>query len=101
MIRLTIPAIDEQCLAAVREVLETGFLVQGERVAAFEAAIAEYVGCEHAVAVNSGTSALHLSLLALGICDGDRVIVARILNQQMLHPNGPGDVWIVGAVGQR
>jgi len=75
MIRLTIPAIDEECLEAVREVLESGFLVQGERVAAFESAIAEYVGCEHAVAVNSGTSALHLSLLALGICDGDRVIV--------------------------
>lgn len=75
MIRLTIPAIDEECLEAVREVLETGFLVQGKRVAAFESAIAEYVGCENAVAVNSGTSALHLSLLALGICDGDRVIV--------------------------
>jgi len=75
MIRLTIPAIDEECLESVREVLETGFLVQGERVAAFESAIADYLGCEHAIAVNSGTSALHLSLLALGICDGDRVIV--------------------------
>jgi len=75
MIRLTIPAIDEECLEAVREVLETGFLVQGARVTAFESAIAEYVGCEHAVAVNSGTSALHLSLLAMGLCAGDRVIV--------------------------
>ena len=76
MIRLTIPSIDEQDLAAVREVLLTGFLVQGANVARFEEAIARYVGCEHAVAVSNGTAALLLSLMALEIGAGDKVAVA-------------------------
>ena len=75
MIRLTIPSIDEQDLAAVREVLLTGFLVQGANVARFEETIARYVGCEHAVAVSNGTSALLLSLMALDLSPGDKVAV--------------------------
>lgn len=74
MIRLARPPIDEEALDAVREVLLSGQLVQGERVATFEEALAERVGRAHAVAVNSGTSALHLALLALGTGPGDLVV---------------------------
>ncbi len=75
MIRLTIPSIDERDLEAVREVLESGYLVQGPRVAEFEGLIADYVGTEHAVAVANCTAALHLALLAADVGPGDRVAV--------------------------
>lgn len=75
MIRLVVPSIEEDDLQAVREALASGRLVQGERVAEFERAVANYVGCKHAVAVTNCTAALHLSLLALGVGPGDIVIV--------------------------
>ena len=75
MIRLTIPAIEEDDLQAVRQHWFSGHLVQGPRVAAFEQAVAEYVGCQYAVAVSNGTAALHLALLALDIRPGDIVLV--------------------------
>jgi dTDP-4-amino-4,6-dideoxygalactose transaminase len=75
MIRLTIPSIEEDDLQAVREVLASGWLVQGPRVAAFERAVADYVGTEYAVAVSNGTAALHLALLALDTGPGDLVVV--------------------------
>lgn len=65
--------IDEHDVAAVVEILRSDFLTQGPVVPAFEAAVAAYCGAEHAVAVNSATSALHLSCLALGVGPGDRV----------------------------
>lgn len=74
MIRLTIPSIEADDIEAVRAVLESGYLVQGPRVAAMEEQIAAYLGIEHVVAVSSGTAALHLSLLALGVGRGDVVI---------------------------
>lgn len=61
--------------AAVDRVLRSGRLVQGQEVAAFEAEFAELVAGRTCVAVNSGTSALHLGLLAAGIGRGDEVIV--------------------------
>lgn len=60
--------------AAVMRVLASGHYVMGEEVEAFEQAFAAYCGVEHAIAVNTGTSALHLSLLAAGIGPGDEVI---------------------------
>lgn len=75
MIRLTVPDFDEEEFQAVREVLKSGYLVQDEKVAKFESMVADYVGTKYAVAVSSGTAALHLSLLALGIGPGDEVIV--------------------------
>lgn len=76
MIRLTIPSIEEDDLLAVREAVASGQLVQGVRVANFEAAIARYLGCRHAIAVSNCTAALHLSLLAVGVQAGDTVAVS-------------------------
>ena len=76
LIRLAEPDIDDADLGAVAEVLRSGWLVQGPRVAAFEQAVAQRTGCRHAVAVANGTAALHLSLLALDVGPGDLVAVA-------------------------
>jgi perosamine synthetase len=74
-IRLARPDVGETELAAMAEVLADGQLTMGPRVAAFESAVAAAVGTAHAVAVSSGTAALHLALLALGVGEGDEVIV--------------------------
>jgi dTDP-4-amino-4,6-dideoxygalactose transaminase len=68
------PDIGEAEMRAVLEVLQSGWLTTGPKVKAFEAAVAAYTGAEHAVAVNSGTAALHLSLLAAGIEAGREVV---------------------------
>jgi dTDP-4-amino-4,6-dideoxygalactose transaminase len=65
---------DDEIDAAVR-VMRSGSVVQGPEVAAFEQEFSTLVADRHCVAVNSGTSALHLALLALGIGSGDEVIV--------------------------
>ena len=64
------PEID----AAVLKVLETGEYILGSEVARFEEEFAAYCGADYAIGVNSGTSALHLALLAAGIGPGDEVI---------------------------
>ena len=74
-IRLARPDVGEAELAAVEEVISTGQLTMGPKVAEFEAEIAAAVGTAHAAAVSSGTAALHLALLALEIGPGDEVIV--------------------------
>lgn len=65
-------------LDAVREVLESDFLTQGPVVPRFEQALADKVGVARSVAVNSGTSALHLACLALGLGEGDRLWTSPI-----------------------
>ena len=70
------PIIGEEEKRAVLEVLESGALAQGVRVAAFEQAFAAYCGVRHAVAMSSGTTALHLALVAHGIGPGDEVITS-------------------------
>jgi len=67
--------IGEEERAAVDRVLKSGMLAMGPEVAAFESEFSAYVANRHCIAVNSGTSALHLSLLAAGIGPGDEVIV--------------------------
>src|SRR5436309_2924022 len=74
MIPLSAPDIGPAETAAVLEVLATPDLSLGPRLAAFEAALAPVAGVAHAVAVNSGTSALHLAVRALGLKEGDEVI---------------------------
>jgi perosamine synthetase len=74
-IRLAHPDVGEAELAAVAEVLESGQLTMGPRVAEFEEELARACEVEYAVAVSSGTAALHLAVLALGLEQGDEVLV--------------------------
>jgi len=71
---LSSPDIVEKDIKAVAGVMKTRFLSIGPRVVEFEKRIREYVGTKYAVAVNSGTSALHLIIRGLGIGEGDVVI---------------------------
>jgi perosamine synthetase len=70
--------IGEDDVAAVADVLRGGWLTTGPRVAEFERAVAARVGARHAVAVNSGTAALHVAVVAAGIGPGDEVIVPAL-----------------------
>jgi len=72
------PAIGDEEIAAVTETLRSGWLTTGPRTAELEERFAEYVGAEHVLAIASGTAALHLSLLALGVGPGDEVITSPI-----------------------
>lgn len=74
-IAISQPATGEEEWLAVREPLETGWLTQGPKVAAFEREFAELCGVPHALAATSCTTALHLILAALEIGPGDEVIV--------------------------
>ena len=69
-------SIEDEVKDAIARVLESCHFVLGEEVEAFEREFAAYCQTEHAVAVNSGTSALHLALLAAGVGPGDEVITA-------------------------
>ncbi len=69
------PAIGQDEILAVTEVLESGMLAAGERVAQFEQKFADYCSTTHAIAINNGTAALHAALLAIDIGLGDEVIV--------------------------
>ena len=74
-IRLAWPDVGPEELAQVAEVLDSGMLTMGPKVAELEAELARACVVEHAVAVSSGTAALHLAVLALGIGPGDDVLV--------------------------
>lgn len=75
MIPVGKPAIGEEEIGAVAQVIRSGMLAQGPRVTLFENEFARYCDVDCGVAVNSGTAALHATLLALGIGPGDEVIV--------------------------
>jgi dTDP-4-amino-4,6-dideoxygalactose transaminase len=69
------PIIGRDVRRAVNKVLRSGNLTQGPEVAAFEREFSQLVNERECVAVNSGTSALHIALLSLGIGTGDEVII--------------------------
>lgn len=73
-IPLSRPDLDESDLEAVSRVLRSNVLSLGPTGPAFEEAVASYTGARHSVAVNSGTSGLHLAVIALGIGPGDEVV---------------------------
>jgi perosamine synthetase len=79
MIPINQPSIGKEEIEAVTEVLRSGILTEksgrGPRVLQFEREFAKFVGAKHAIAVSSGTAALHSSLLALGVQSGDEVVV--------------------------
>ena len=72
------PAIGDEEVAAVEETLRSGWLTTGPRAALLEERLADYLEVPHVLAVSSGTSAMHLALLALGIGTGDEVITSPI-----------------------
>lgn len=77
-IPLASPDIREKDIDAVSTVLRTGNLVQGKRVEQFENNLAYYLNVPYCVAVTNGTASLHLTLVALGIGEGDEVIVPAL-----------------------
>jgi dTDP-4-amino-4,6-dideoxygalactose transaminase len=70
-----VPLIEPEDIRAVSEVLRSGWITTGPKVREFQEAFAGYLGASHAVAVNSGTSALHLALKAAGVGPGDEVVL--------------------------
>ncbi|MEZ5266843.1 MAG: aminotransferase class I/II-fold pyridoxal phosphate-dependent enzyme [Acidimicrobiales bacterium] len=78
MIPVARPVLGAEETAALAEVIASGWVAQGPRVAEFERRFAETVGAEHAVAVSSCTTALHLALLLAGVGAGDEVVVPSL-----------------------
>ncbi|EJZ58190.1 pyridoxal phosphate-dependent enzyme [Pseudomonas fluorescens R124] len=68
------PSIGDEEIAAVEQVLRSGWITTGPKNQALEEQFAQYVGCKHAVALSSATGGMHITLLALGIGPGDEVI---------------------------
>jgi len=90
-------SIGAELEAAVSAVLPTGRYVLGPEVEAFEQEFAAHVGAAHGVAVNSGTSALHLALLAAGIGPGDEVITVPftfVATVAAIHYTGARTVFV-------
>jgi perosamine synthetase len=75
VIRLARPDVGVEEAAAAAEVLESGQLTMGPKVEEFERELAQACGIEHVAVVSSGTAALHLAVLALGLGEGDEVLV--------------------------
>lgn len=93
MIKLSMPNISDEECKAVERVLRSGQLVHGEECSLFEKELAQYLGCNEVVVVSSGTAALHLALVALGIGPGDAVLVPDF--------TFPATVNVVELVGAR
>ncbi len=79
------PSLDRSDRESVSRVIRSGHIAQGEMVEKFERKMAAYVGVRGAVATSSGTAALHLSLLALGICQGDQVAIPSFVCTALLN----------------
>jgi dTDP-4-amino-4,6-dideoxygalactose transaminase len=72
------PAVGEEEIAAVAETIRSGWLTTGPRARELEERFAEYLEAKHVLALSSGTAALHLSLVALGVGPGDEVVTTPI-----------------------
>lgn len=73
-----LPLIEADDIDSVLEVLRSGWITTGPKVAQFEREFASYLGCSHAVAVSSGTAALHLALDAIGLGPNDEVLLPTL-----------------------
>jgi dTDP-4-amino-4,6-dideoxygalactose transaminase len=92
MIRIAQPEISKEEIDAVNEVLQSGILAQGARVAQLEENFASYCGTKYAVAVNSGTAAIHAALHVAGVKEGDEVITVPFSFIATINP-----ILMVGA----
>src|SRR5574337_1217457 len=72
------PWIDELAIKSVAQVLESGWITRGPKTEEFEEAFRRYIGCKHAVGLNSCTAGLHLALVALDIGPGNEVITSPV-----------------------
>src|SRR5213079_718147 len=72
------PAIGDEEIAAVAETLRSGWLTTGPRAAELEQRLQAFLEADHVLAVSSGTAAMHLALVALGVGPGDEVITTSI-----------------------
>jgi dTDP-4-amino-4,6-dideoxygalactose transaminase len=79
------PPIGDEEIAEVADSLRSGWLTTGPRVHAFEERFAEFVGVADAVAVNSGTAAMHIALASLGVGPGDEVITSTMTFVSSVH----------------
>jgi hypothetical protein len=70
--------ITDEDVAEVIKALKSDFLTQGPRIDNFERKFSDYIGCKYSVAVSNGTAALHLSVLALNLKSGDKVITSPL-----------------------
>ena len=73
MINVASPQIGDAEFEAVKEVMKSGMLAQGKKVAELEEKFAAFCGTKHGIAVGNGTQALHIALLSMGIGKGDKV----------------------------
>lgn len=85
MIPVFRPSIGEEEIVAVNDVLRSGWIGQGPKVADFENNFASYIGAKYAVALNSCTSALHLALTTFGISKGDEVLLPTLTFVSTAH----------------
>jgi perosamine synthetase len=79
------PSISGRDIDAVASVLKSGQLSQGQKVAEFEKRLAHFIGKKQAAATSSGTAALHLALISLGINQGDEVIIPSFVCSAVLN----------------
>ena len=91
------PAIEDAEIQEVVATMKTGWLGTGPKVAKFERDFAAYKGAEHAVALNSCTAALHLSIIAAGVKAGDEVITTPMTFcatvNAIIHAGAPPPFW--------
>lgn len=79
------PTLNKEDSSAVSRVINSGYISQGEAVKRFELELAEYIGVKGGAAVSSGTSAIHLSLIALGVKEGDYVAIPTYVCPALLN----------------
>jgi len=79
------PTVGPAEAKAVSDVIGSGYIAEGDTVKQFESAFAKFLGLEYATSTNSGTSALHLTLLAMGIGPGDEVIIPSFVCSALLN----------------